>query len=77
MIRSLNILWLHILSNIKYILYNTYLYILLCLYMYVREGTGNKMETKNIKTKDGRTGAIIIDGIKVMECTYADIGENN
>jgi len=35
------------------------------------------METKNIKTKDGRTGAIIIDGIKVMECTYADIGENN
>jgi len=45
--------------------------------MYEREGTGNKMETKNIKTKDGRTGAIIIDGIKVMECTYADIGENN
>ncbi len=35
------------------------------------------MKTQNTKTEDGRTGAIIIDGIKVMECTYADIGENN
>lgn len=34
------------------------------------------MEKQNIKTKAGRTGAIIIDGVKVMECTYTDIGEN-
>jgi hypothetical protein len=46
--------------------------------MYVLEEVQeNKMKTNKTKTEDGRTGAIIIDGIKVMECTYADIGENN
>jgi len=35
------------------------------------------METQINKTNAGRTGAIIIDGVKVLEATYKNIYEED